>query len=102
MWRPALAELETIDPGRTALALDLPGHGESSESPSYTLSALVGRIHAAIIEADLKQPVVVGHSGAAGTATLYAVEHPTRGVVAVDGIMRVRDLHSWCRRSNRA
>ena len=89
MWRPALTELELIDPGRRALALDLPGHGESPESSSYTLSALAERIHAAVIEADLKDPVVVGHSGGAGTATLYAVEHPTRGVVAVEGAMRV-------------
>src|SRR5687768_14316132 len=79
MWRPALTELETVDPGRRALAIDLPGHGESPESSSYTLSALAERIHAAVVEADLKDPVVVGHSGAAGTATLHAVEHPTRG-----------------------
>ena len=29
MWRPAVRSLRTIDPGRTTLALDMPGEGES-------------------------------------------------------------------------
>jgi Predicted hydrolases or acyltransferases (alpha/beta hydrolase superfamily) len=29
LWRPSLAELSRIDPGRRVLALDLPGHGAS-------------------------------------------------------------------------
>jgi pimeloyl-ACP methyl ester carboxylesterase len=29
LWRPSLAELRRIDPGRRVLALDLPGHGAS-------------------------------------------------------------------------
>ncbi len=89
MWRPALIELETIDPGRRALALDLPGHGQSPDLPSYTIPALVERIHEAVTEACLKDPVVVGHSGAAGTATVYATQHSTRGVVSVEGTLRV-------------
>ena len=28
MWRPALGELALLDPGRRAIAVDLPGHGE--------------------------------------------------------------------------
>jgi pimeloyl-ACP methyl ester carboxylesterase len=89
MWHPALEHLGMIDPGRRVLALDLPGHGESPDSSSYTLPALVERIHEAVVEADLRAPVVVGHSGATGTATLYAAEHATRGVVAVEGTLRV-------------
>jgi pimeloyl-ACP methyl ester carboxylesterase len=53
MWRPALAELETIDPGRRAIAVDLPGHGDSPDAPSYTLESLVERVHAAVEEAGL-------------------------------------------------
>lgn len=91
MWRPALAELETIDPGRRALSLDLPAHGDSPDpdSTSYPMQALVERVHAAVIEAALDDPVIVGHSAAAGTAALYASQYPTRGVVAVEGNFQV-------------
>lgn len=87
MWHPALRELETIDPGRRVLSLDLPAHGDSPDpdTTSYPVQALVERIHAAVIEAALDDPVIVGHSAAAGSAALYASQYPTRGVVAVEG-----------------
>ncbi len=89
MWRTALTELETIEPGRRALALDLPGHGDSPDAPSYSMAAIVERVHAAIIEAHLEDPVVVGHSASAATASMYAAQHRTRGVIAVEGTLRV-------------
>jgi pimeloyl-ACP methyl ester carboxylesterase len=89
MWRSALTELETMDPGRRAIALDLPGHGESPDATSYTVEELVARVHEAVAEAGLEAPVIVGHSAAAGTAFLYGVMHPSRGVVAVEGTLRV-------------
>jgi len=89
MWRPALSELEAIDPGRRALGLDLPGHGESPMAASYSMQSVVERVHAAIVDADLDSPVVVGHSGSAGVAGLYAAMHPTRGVISVEGAMDV-------------
>ncbi len=89
MWRPSLAELETMDPGRRAIAIDLPGHGESPDTMSYTVEALVERVHEAVGAAGLEAPVVVGHSAAAGTAFLYGVMHPCRGIVAVEGSLRV-------------
>ena len=89
MWRPAIAELEAIDPGRRVLAFDLPGHGDSPDSTTYSTEALVERIHSAVEEAGLEKPVIVGHSAAAGTATVYATKHPSRGVVAVEGTFRV-------------
>lgn len=92
MWRPALAELETIDPGRRVLLLDLPGHGDSPDAPSYSLEVIVERVHAAILEARLEAPVVVGHSYSAGMAAVYAAQHPTCGVVAVEGTLRVGDF----------
>jgi pimeloyl-ACP methyl ester carboxylesterase len=88
MWRPALAELETIDPGRRAIAVDLPGHGDSPDAPSYTLESLVERVHAAVEEAGLEAPIIVGHSAAASTAFLYAVMRPSSGVVAVEATLR--------------
>jgi pimeloyl-ACP methyl ester carboxylesterase len=89
MWRPALAELATIDPGRRAIALDLPGHGDSPDAASYMLEALVERVHAAVEDAGLEAPVLVGHSAAASTAFLYGVIHPSSGVIAVEGTLRV-------------
>jgi pimeloyl-ACP methyl ester carboxylesterase len=89
MWRPALTELDTADPGRRAIAIDLPGHGDSPDAASYTVEAIVERVHKAVSEAGLEAPVIVGHSAAAGTAFLYGVLHPSRGVVAVEGTLRV-------------
>jgi pimeloyl-ACP methyl ester carboxylesterase len=89
IWRPALTELETLDPGRRVLSVDLPGHGDSPEAASYSMEALVERVHSVILEAHLEDPVVVGHSAAAGTATMYGALHPTRGTVAVEGTLRV-------------
>ena len=89
MWRPALTELARIDPGRRILSLDLPGHGESPESGPYVMTAVVERVHSAITAAHLEAPVIVGHSIAAGTATVYAAMHPNRGVIAVEGTLRV-------------
>jgi pimeloyl-ACP methyl ester carboxylesterase len=88
MWRPALTELESIDPGRRALSLDLPGHGASPDSASYSLEAIVERVRAAVVEAGLEHPVVVGHSASAATVSLYAARHATRGVVTVEGSVR--------------
>ena len=89
MWRPALTDLETMGPGRRALALDLPGHGGSPDAPSYSMAAIVERVHAVIVEARLQDPVIVGHSGSAATASMYAAQHRTRGVIAVEGTLQV-------------
>ena len=97
MWRPALRELETIDTGRRAIAVDLPGHGDSPDAPSYTLDALVDRVHAAVEDAGLQAPVIVGHSAAASTAFVYGVMHPSRGVVAVEGTLRVGPFAAMAR-----
>jgi pimeloyl-ACP methyl ester carboxylesterase len=85
MWRPALAELEAIDPGRRAIALDLPGHGESPDAASYRLETTVERIRAAILDAGLRDPILVGHSASASAAAMYATQYPTSGIVEVEG-----------------
>jgi pimeloyl-ACP methyl ester carboxylesterase len=92
MWRPALLELEAIDPGRRALALDTPGHGDSPDTRSYALEAVVGALRSAIVDAGLDAPIMVGHSGASGTAGMYAARYPTRGVVTVEGSLMVGDF----------
>ena len=89
MWLPALSELDSIDPGRRVVAFDLPGHGESPDAPPYNLDVLVERVHVAIREAGLVDPVIVGHSLAASVASLYAAEHGTRGAIGVETTLRV-------------
>lgn len=89
MWRPAMSELERLDPGRRAIALDLPGHGDSPDAPSYSFSAVLAAVRAAVVDAGLEAPVIVGHSGGAGIAVMYAAAYPSRGVVTVDGSVMV-------------
>jgi len=89
LWRPALAKLRQIDPGRQVLALDLPGHGESPGWSSYDIESVAHGVHRAVEEAQLQSPVVVGHSISAVIATVYAARYPTRGIVNVDQPLQV-------------
>ena len=68
------------------LALDLPGHGESPDQLPHSMQHIVGLIHQAVEEAGLETPVMIGHSIAGGFASVYAGQHPTRGVVNVDAL----------------
>lgn len=89
MWQPALAELRTTDPGRQTLVLDLPGHGGSPAWPSYDIDSVAGAVHAAVTQAGLERPVVVGHSLGALVATVYAARYPAIGVVNVDAWLQI-------------
>ena len=89
LWRPSLAELSRIDPGRRVLALDLPGHGASPGWPSYDIQSLAHGVHRAVDEAGLSSPVVVGHSIGGIVATAYAAQHPARGIINVDQPLQV-------------
>ena len=92
MWRPALAELATIDPGRRVLAVDLPGHGRSPAWPSYDAEGVAEAVHRAALAAKLPAPVLVGHSVAAMIATVYAARYPARGVVNVDQWLQIEPI----------
>jgi pimeloyl-ACP methyl ester carboxylesterase len=83
-WGPVLAELRAADPDRRAVALDLPGHGESAGSGSYHLEDVAEVVHEAVTAAGLAAPVVVGHSLGGALATTYAARYPVAGVVNVD------------------
>jgi pimeloyl-ACP methyl ester carboxylesterase len=89
LWRPILAELGRVDPGRRVLAFDLPGHGASPAWSSYDVDSVAERIHQAAEEAHLGPPVVVGHSIAAAIATRYAARYPTSGVVNIDQPLQI-------------
>jgi pimeloyl-ACP methyl ester carboxylesterase len=86
MWRPALRSLGEIEPGRTTLALDPPGEGESVGT-FRGLDAAIEQLHAAIRAAGVHDPILVGHSGSAIGAMLYAMEYPVRGIVNVDAVL---------------
>jgi pimeloyl-ACP methyl ester carboxylesterase len=92
IWGLTLAELNTVDPGRLVLALDLPGHGRSPTWTSYDLESVAQVVHRAAEEAQLRSPVVVGHSMAAVVATIYASRYPSSGVVNVDQWLQVAPL----------
>ena len=92
MWRSSMAELESLDPGRRAIAFDIPGHGDSPDTASYSFRSVVAATRAAVLDAGLEPPVLVGHSGGAGIAAMYAAAYPSRGVVTVDGSLMVADL----------
>jgi pimeloyl-ACP methyl ester carboxylesterase len=89
MWRPAVAQLRAVDPGRRVFAIDLPGHGESPDGAAYDLSATVSRIRDVVVEGGLVDPVLVGHSANAATVAVYASEFPTRGIIEVEGTFEV-------------
>ena len=86
MWRPALRSLRTIDPGRTTLALDMPGEGESIGT-FRGLEIAIEQLHVAIASAGVEIPVLVGHSGSAIGAMFYAMKYPVRGIVNVDAVL---------------
>ena len=88
-WGPTLAELVRLDPGRRALTFDLPGHGESPRRDSYSLTEVAAALNAAITEAGLTDPVLVGHSIGGALLTHYAAHYPAHAVVNVDQPLQV-------------
>jgi len=83
-WRPVLDALARVDPDRHVLSLDLPGQGESEHVPQRRMADIVTLLRDALDAAGLDAPVLVGHSMSGGLASLYAADHPCRGVVNID------------------
>ncbi|MGQ4511717.1 alpha/beta fold hydrolase [Streptomyces sp. DW26H14] len=97
MWRPVLSQLSS---GHPALALDLPGHGESPPLPGgeHGLDRIVEAVHEAVVAAGLDAPVMVGHSIAGVFVTAYAARHPAAAVVNVDQPLRVDEFARYVQR----
>lgn len=95
MWQPSLDELDRVDPGRRAIAFDLPGHGGSPRWESYDIERVAEAVHAAVEEAGLDEPVVVGHSLAAIVASVYAGRFPTTAVVNVDQPLQTAEFAAF-------
>ena len=86
MWDPVL---DAMPSGHRAIAFDLPGHGGSGPLPRQGLAVVAEAVHAAVLEAGLDAPIVVGHSVGGRLATIYAAAHPAAAVVSVDAPMRL-------------
>ena len=84
MWLPAIEAFRRLDPERSVLALDLPGHGGSPKQQSCDPEGVAVLIASAVEAAGLVDPVLVGHSIAGVIATIYAARYPSSGVVGVD------------------
>jgi pimeloyl-ACP methyl ester carboxylesterase len=98
MWTPALTELRRLQPTRTTLALDLPGHGHSA-AVFRGIDAVASQVRDAVAAAGLEQPVYVGHSIGIQPAMQLAVESGSSGVVNVDAALLVGPLLATLERS---
>lgn len=98
-WAPVLADPALAESNRRIVNFDLPGHGESPRRDSYRLADLADVLHAAITDARLARPVVVGHSAAAVLATRYAARYPVSGVVNIDQPLRVGGFGEFLRQA---
>src|SRR5262245_33115681 len=81
MWEPVLGALPLR---HRAIALDLPGHGQSAALERHHLGDVVEAIHDAVIEAGIEAPIVVGHSVGGAIAGIYGATYPTAAVVSVE------------------
>ena len=81
MWDPIL---DLLPPDRRAIAFDLPGHGGSPPLRERGLAPVVEAIHDAVLEADLRRPILVGHSIGGPLAAIYAASYPVAAVVSID------------------
>ena len=80
-WDPLIDDLAA---DHTLVALDVRGHGASSEGPSYYPPVLADDVAAVLADARLADPLVVGHSMGGVIVTAFAAAHPARGVVNID------------------
>src|SRR5689334_6004059 len=85
MWDPVL---ELLPPGHRAIAFDLPAHGGSPALAARGLAPVADALQAAVAEAGIETPVVVGHSIGGPIASIYAAAHSAAGVVSVEAPIR--------------
>lgn len=79
MWWPVAAELEN---SCAAIAVDLPGHGQSAARESYDPARLTEDLAVLINGLGLhRAPVIVAHAESARLADMFADAHPTRAVL---------------------
>jgi pimeloyl-ACP methyl ester carboxylesterase len=81
IWFPAIAYLSRH---YRCIALDLPGHGESSDRANYEIAEIATELHELLVNLSLDRPVVVGHALGGILATVYAADYPVALVVDID------------------
>jgi pimeloyl-ACP methyl ester carboxylesterase len=81
MWWPTAADL---DDSCTAVAVDLPGHGDSAPREHYHLDQLTHDLAMLISRLDLRRaPILVAHAEATLIAETFADRYTTHAVVGV-------------------
>jgi pimeloyl-ACP methyl ester carboxylesterase len=80
-------QLTGISNSHRCVAIDLPGHGASADSPEATIEALAAAANATLDGLQLDEAVLVGHSMGCRVISEMASQSPqrVRGVVYVDG-----------------
>ncbi|HXS08083.1 MAG TPA: alpha/beta fold hydrolase [Rhizomicrobium sp.] len=89
IWQPVIARLR--DRFR-CVCVDLPGHGKSDDLPKtddYRLHAVAARLHRLLLELEVENPALVGHSLGGAIASFYAAHFPVRGVINLDQLLRL-------------
>lgn len=112
-WRYNIAELAK---SHRVIAIDLPGYGRSSKGDyPYGISYYASQVHALILELELENVVLVGHSMGGQIAIRYALDYPDgldalvlaapagiepfdrgagdwlRSVITIDGVMKTQE-----------
>ncbi|GAA4605777.1 pimeloyl-ACP methyl ester carboxylesterase [Actinoplanes octamycinicus] len=82
MWWPVAAELGD---SCAAVAVDLPGHGESAPRDDYAVDRLAHDLAMLVSRLELhRAPVLVAHAEAALLADTFAQRYATQAVISVD------------------
>lgn len=79
-WKPVI---DRLSDRYRCVALDLPGHGESTGLPG-SMEEVGGQVYRLVTTLQIERPVMVGHSLGAVITTMYAANFPVAGVVNVD------------------
>lgn len=85
-WNPIVERLASAF---RCVAIDLPGHGETTVQPGPMVD-VADRLHRLLNTLDIDRPLLVGHSAASALAFTYASRSPVSGIVDVDQPCDVR------------